>query len=89
MEISLGNSSIVDFLETEVAYEQKFINIDEIKDGMNGVNISGVILDISDVRTFSRKDGTEGTSRWLNRQRKPRHLGGWMRLPHFPNCFHA
>jgi len=61
VEMSLGNTSIVEFLETEVEYEQKFMKIDEVVDGMNGVNISGVILDISDVRTFSRKDGTEGT----------------------------
>jgi len=61
VEISLGNSTVVEVLATDVAYEQKFITISEVADGMNGVNISGVILDISDVRTFSRKDGTEGT----------------------------
>ena len=61
VELSLGNSSVVDVLDEEVSYEQKFLKIDEIIDGMNGVNISGVIIDISDVRTFSRKDGTEGT----------------------------
>lgn len=61
VEISLGNSSVVDILDIEVDYEQKFLKIDEITDGMNGVNLSGVILDISDVRTFSRKDGSEGT----------------------------
>lgn len=61
VEISLGNSGVVDVLDTDVEYEQKFITISEVADGMNGVNVSGVILDISDVRTFSRKDGTEGT----------------------------
>lgn len=61
VEISLGNSTVVDVLDSDVEYEQKFVNINEVADGMNGVNISGVILDISDVRTFSRKDGTEGT----------------------------
>ena len=61
VEISLGISGAVEVLKTAVAYEQKFITISEVADGMNGVNISGVILDISDVRTFSRKDGTEGT----------------------------
>lgn len=61
VEISLGNSSLVEILDTEVEYEQKFLKISEIADGMNGVNLSGVILDISDVRTFNRKDGSEGT----------------------------
>ncbi|MDY0266762.1 MAG: OB-fold nucleic acid binding domain-containing protein [Methanimicrococcus sp.] len=61
VEISLSHSSAVDVLDTEVEYEQKFLKINEIADGMNGINLSGVILDISDVRTFSRKDGSEGT----------------------------
>jgi Single-stranded DNA-binding replication protein A (RPA), large (70 kD) subunit and related ssDNA-binding proteins len=61
VELSAGNSAAIDIIDTEVEYEQKFSKISEIEDGMNGVNLSGVILDISDVRTFSRKDGSEGT----------------------------
>ena len=61
VEISLGNSSVVEIAGTEVEYEQKFLKVSEVVDGMNGVNLSGVILDISDVRTFNRKDGSEGT----------------------------
>ncbi|MCL2863049.1 MAG: OB-fold nucleic acid binding domain-containing protein [Methanimicrococcus sp.] len=61
VEISLGKYSVIDLLDTDVEYEQKFITISEVADALNGVNVSGIVLDISDVRTFSRKDGTQGT----------------------------
>ena len=61
VEMSLGTSSIIEIVDEDAGYEQKFLKVDEIADGMNGVNISGVILDISDIRTFSKKDGSEGT----------------------------
>jgi replication factor A1 len=61
VEMSLGNSSVVDVVNEDAGYEQKFLKVDEITDGLNGVNLSGVIIDISDVRTFNKKDGSEGT----------------------------
>ena len=61
VEMSLGASSVIEIVDEDTGYEQKFLKVDEIKDGMDGVNLSGVILDISDVRTFSKKDGSEGT----------------------------
>ncbi|MCL2141750.1 MAG: OB-fold nucleic acid binding domain-containing protein [Methanimicrococcus sp.] len=61
VEMSLGNSSVIEIVDEDAGYEQKFLRVDEITDGMNGVNLSGVILDISDVRTFNKKDGSEGT----------------------------
>ncbi|MDV0446476.1 hypothetical protein MsAg5_03150 [Methanosarcinaceae archaeon Ag5] len=61
VELSVGNSGIVEASDETVEYVVPFAKAAEIVDGMNGVNLTGVILDISDVRTFSRKDGTEGT----------------------------
>jgi replication factor A1 len=61
VEMSLGNFNIIEIVDEDAGYEQKFIKVDEVADGMNGVNLSGVILDISDIRTFSKKDGSEGT----------------------------
>lgn len=60
IEISIGNAGSVAKLDKDVEYEMKFVKIAEIADGMNGINLSGKILDISEIRTFSRKDGTEG-----------------------------
>jgi len=61
VEMSLGAASVIEVVNEDAGYEQKFLKVDEIADGMNGVNLSGVIIDISDVRTFNKKDGSEGT----------------------------
>ncbi|WNY26277.1 OB-fold nucleic acid binding domain-containing protein [Methanolapillus ohkumae] len=61
VEISIGNAGFVEVLDEMVDFVLPFTKVAEVADGMNGVNLTGVILDISDVRTFSKKDGSTGT----------------------------
>ena len=60
IEISVGSMGSINKLDREVDYKMKFVKISEITDGMNGINLSARILDISDARSFIRKDGSEG-----------------------------
>lgn len=60
IELSIGSMGSVEKTEQKVEYTVKYTKIADIADGMNDVNLTGRILDISDIRTFTRKDGTEG-----------------------------
>ncbi|WNY25720.1 OB-fold nucleic acid binding domain-containing protein [Methanolapillus millepedarum] len=61
VELSVGNAGSVEISDEPVDYVLPFTKIVDVADNMNGVNLTGVILDISDVRTFSKKDGSQGT----------------------------
>ncbi|KKH79574.1 hypothetical protein DU78_01145 [Methanosarcina mazei] len=58
--MQVGNRSIIRKSEKKIEYEEEFTPIDDIKADMNNINISGRILDISEVRTFEKKDGSTG-----------------------------
>lgn len=59
IEVNIGRGGSLNFVEGEdIAI--KTYKICDIKAGMNGINIPGKVLDVGGVRTFSRKDGTEG-----------------------------
>ncbi len=60
VELQVGNRSIIRKSEKKIEYEEEFTPIDDIKADMNNINISGRILDISEVRTFEKKDGSTG-----------------------------
>lgn len=60
IELQIGNRSIIRKSEKEVEYEEEFTPIADIKADMNNINISGRVLDISEVRTFEKKDGSTG-----------------------------
>lgn len=60
VELNLGAAGTVQKSDEPVEYTVKFTKIEDVLDGMNGINVTGKILDISDIRSFSRKDGTEG-----------------------------
>ncbi|MPM28924.1 hypothetical protein SDC9_75462 [bioreactor metagenome] len=60
IELQIGNRSIIRKSEKKIEYEEEFIPIADIKADMNNINISGRILDISEVRTFEKKDGSAG-----------------------------
>ena len=59
IEVNIGRGGGLKFVEGE-DIAVKTYKICDIKAGMNGINIAGKVLDVGKVRTFSRKDGTEG-----------------------------
>jgi replication factor A1 len=60
VELQIGNRSIIRKSDAKVEYEEQFTPIMDIKADMNDINISGRILDIAEIRTFEKKDGTAG-----------------------------
>ncbi|MDI9395325.1 MAG: OB-fold nucleic acid binding domain-containing protein [Euryarchaeota archaeon] len=60
VELQIGNRSMIRKSEKKVEYEEEFTPIEDIKADMNNINVSGRVLDISEVRTFEKKDGSVG-----------------------------
>jgi len=60
VELQIGNRSIIRKSEKKVEYEEQFTPIADIKANVNNINISGKVLDISEVRTFEKKDESTG-----------------------------
>ncbi len=60
IEVNIGNNGVL--FETDEKVEARIDSkkIEEIKSGMGDLNIRGRVLDISDIRTFNKKDGTVG-----------------------------
>jgi replication factor A1 len=60
VELQIGNQSIIRKSDKKVEYEEQFTPVADIKADMNNINISGRVLDISEIRTFEKKDGSAG-----------------------------
>lgn len=60
IEVHIGNNGVLTESKEDVELTVESQKIGDIKDGMGDLNIKGKVLEISDVRTFHRKDGTEG-----------------------------
>ena len=60
IEIHVGNNDVLTKSEEQIEVTERALQIKDIKDGMGDLNLIGKILEISDVRTFKRKDGTAG-----------------------------
>jgi replication factor A1 len=60
VEIQIGNRSIIKKSEKKVEYEEQFTPIADIKANLNIINVSGKVLDISEIRNFEKKDGSTG-----------------------------
>ncbi len=60
IEVNIGRNGVLIETDDVVEATLKSQKITDIKDGMGDINISGRVLDIWDVRTFTRKDGSEG-----------------------------
>ncbi len=60
LEVNVGKGGSIEHVEKEVPVNIKPLKINEIKPGMNGMNIVGKVIDIGAMRTFARKDGTTG-----------------------------
>lgn len=60
VELQIGNRSIIRKSEKKVEYQEKFIQIADIKADVDNINISGRVLDVAEIRTFEKKDGSAG-----------------------------
>lgn len=60
VEVNIGNNGVIAESDEEVEVAANAQQIKDIKDGMGDLNLTGKVLETSDVRTFQRKDGTEG-----------------------------
>jgi replication factor A1 len=60
IEVNVGNNGVLSKTDEDIEASIATTKIGEIKDGMGDLNIKGRILDISEIRTFNRKDGTTG-----------------------------
>ncbi|MGB9928959.1 MAG: replication factor A [Methanosarcina sp.] len=60
IELQIGNRSIIRKSEKKIEYQEEFTPIAEIEPDMNNINVSGKVLDIAEVRTFEKKDGSAG-----------------------------
>ena len=60
VEVHVGNNDILTESEEQIEVTERVQQIKDIKDGMGDLNLTGKVLEISDVRIFQRKDGTAG-----------------------------
>jgi replication factor A1 len=63
IEVNVGRGGGIEHNDREVSVDLKPLKICEVKNGMNTLNIIGKIIDMGNVRTFQRKDGTTGKVR--------------------------
>ncbi|TGC07231.1 OB-fold nucleic acid binding domain-containing protein [Methanolobus halotolerans] len=60
VEVNIGNNGVLCESDEDVEASVASTNIEDVKNGMGDLNLKGKVLDVSDVRTFNRKDGTTG-----------------------------
>lgn len=60
LEVNVGRGGNIEHIEKEVDANLKPFKINELKPGMNGLNVVGKVIDAGTMRTFERKDGTTG-----------------------------
>lgn len=60
IEVNVGNNDFLTESEEQIKVTKIVQQIKDIKDGMGDLNLTGKVLEISDVRTFQRKDGNAG-----------------------------
>lgn len=60
IELQVGNRSVIRKSEKKIEYEEKFTQIADVRADMSDINVSGKVLDIGEIRTFEKKNGTTG-----------------------------
>jgi len=60
VEVNIGNNGVLTESEEEIDLVANSQKIEDIKDGMGDLSLTGKVLEISEVRTFQRKDGNTG-----------------------------
>ncbi|HWR57839.1 MAG TPA: OB-fold nucleic acid binding domain-containing protein [Thermodesulfovibrionales bacterium] len=63
LEVNVGRGGGIEHIDKEMSVNIKPLKISEIKNGMNGLNVIGRIIDMGTVRTFQKKDGKAGKVR--------------------------
>jgi replication factor A1 len=63
LEVNVGRGGGIEHIDKEVSVNLKPIKINEVKNGMNALNVIAKIIDMGTVRTFQRKDGMAGKVR--------------------------
>ncbi len=61
VEVNIGSNGVLSQTDEEIQVKNPSTKISDIKDGMGSINVVGRLLDISDVRTFNKKDGSKGS----------------------------
>lgn len=60
VEVNIGNNGVLTESEEEIDVVSNSYKIKDIKDGMGDINLNGKVLEVSEIRTFQRKDGNSG-----------------------------
>jgi replication factor A1 len=60
VEVNIGSNGVLSQTDEEVNVKNASMKISDIKNGMGSINVIGRLLDISDIRTFNKKDGSKG-----------------------------
>ncbi len=60
VELQIGNQGMIRKSEKNIKYEEKVFPISDITSDMTDINIIGKVLEISEVRTFEKKNGSSG-----------------------------
>jgi replication factor A1 len=63
VELQIGNQGIIRKSEKKIEYKEKFILIADLNADMDNINVIGKVLDLSEMRTFQKKDGSSGRVR--------------------------
>ena len=60
VEVNIGGNGVLSQTDEEVNVKNASMKISDIKSGTGSINVIGSLLDISDIRTFNKKDGSKG-----------------------------
>ncbi|MFA0823349.1 MAG: OB-fold nucleic acid binding domain-containing protein [Methanomethylovorans sp.] len=60
VEVNIGGNGVLSQTDEEVSVKNASMKISDIKSGTGSINVIGRLLDISDIRTFNKKDGSKG-----------------------------
>ncbi|RXA18715.1 replication factor A [Methanosarcina sp. MSH10X1] len=60
VEVNVGNNGVLAESEEEIDVAASSQKIKDVKDGMGDLNLTGKVLEISEIKTFQRKDGNSG-----------------------------
>ena len=60
VEVNIGGNGVLSQTDEEVNVKNASMKISDIKSGTGSINVIGRLLDISDIRTFNKKDGSKG-----------------------------
>src|SRR5690606_22150180 len=60
VEVNIGNNGVLAKSEEDIDVAASSQKIKDVKDGMGDLNLTGKVLEISEIRTFQRKDDSSG-----------------------------